>query len=570
MINFVNLKWKNLLSTGNVFTEVDLNKYQSTLICGENGAGKTTLLDAITFVLYGKAFRNINVAQLVNSINAKDCVVEIRFSVNGSNYHVIRGLAPKIFSIEKDGILVDQVSSAKDYQQILEKNILGMNFKTFCQVVILGSNNYTPFMRLSPADRRSIVENLLDIDVFTRMNDGLKSRVLEAKDDSKTIDSTMAQLKLKIQYKKELIVKIEEKSDTQIEAYRKQERAEQETIDLAVKEKESIREEIVNLKLQVADIQQKRDAVNSMSNIKKNLLTGIKKADDDSAFYRDNVDCPVCKQVIDEDFRDSLVKTKEVRKTELHEALDKIDGMIEKAQTELSDLSSNADQLQRLLNKSLKIDSSIDSSRRYIKQLIEHQEKTKREVAAVNIEKEALVKFELESDQADIEKKDVIERIHLMEVASVLLKDSGIKRKIIGKYVPALNKIINQYLASMDFFAQFTLDDNFNEIIKSRFRDEFSYDNFSEGEKLRIDLSLLLAWRDISKMKNSANTNLLILDEVLDSSLDSVGTEEVTKILQNVGEANNIFVISHKADQLLDKFQNVLVFKKIKNFSKLC
>ena len=570
MINFRTIKWKNLLSTGNQYNVVQLDKSPTTCVRGINGSGKTTMLDALTFVLFGKPFRNVNINQIVNSINAKDCVVEIEFTIDTSEYKVVRGLAPKIFNIEKDGVPLDQTATVKDYQQILEKHILKMNYKTFCQVVILGSTNYIPFMRLSASDRRNIVESLLDIDVFSKMNDALKIRVLESKEELRRLESFRSGLETKIEYKKDMIQKIEEKSESQFQSYRKQETDEQNTLDGIADKRLAIQQDISGLTLSVEAVDKKKDSLSTLFGLKKQMVNGIKKATEDTAFYHDNTDCPVCQQSINAEFRECEIGKKKVRISELESALQKMTVMIEQTKKELETASSAVTEMQTKVSEFASLNSSAEASKRYIKQLRELQEKTKRELDSLQTERETLLKLQLELDQSDIDKKTAIEASHTMDIASVLLKDSGIKRKIIRKYIPALNKIINKYLTAMDFFAQFTLNEDFVEVIKSRFRDTFSYENFSEGEKLRIDVALLLAWRDIAKMKNSANTNLLILDEVFDSSLDAVGTDEIVKILQTMGGTNNIFVISHKSDQLIDKFHDVMSFEKVKNFSKIC
>ena len=570
MINFRTIKWKNLLSTGNQYNVVQLDKSPTTCVRGINGSGKTTMLDALTFVLFGKPFRNVNINQIVNSINAKDCVVEIEFTIDTSKYKVVRGLAPKIFNIEKDGVPLDQTATVKDYQQILEKHILKMNYKTFCQVVILGSTNYVPFMRLSASDRRNIVESLLDIDVFSKMNDALKIRVLESKEELRRLESFRSGLETKIEYKKDMIQKIEEKSESQFQSYRKQETDEQNTLDGIADKRLAIQQDISGLTLSVEAVDKKKDSLSTLSGLKKQMVNGIKKAAEDTAFYHDNTDCPVCQQSINAEFRECEIGKKKVRISELESALQKMTVMIEQTKKELETASSVVTEMQAKVSEFASLNSSAEASKRYIKQLRELQEKTKRELDSLQTERETLLKLQLELDQSDVDKKTAIEASHTMDIASVLLKDSGIKRKIIRKYIPALNKIINKYLTAMDFFAQFTLNEDFVEVIKSRFRDTFSYENFSEGEKLRIDVALLLAWRDIAKMKNSANTNLLILDEVFDSSLDAVGTDEIVKILQTMGGTNNIFVISHKSDQLIDKFHDVMSFEKVKNFSKIC
>ena len=570
MIQFTKIRWKNLLSTGNTFTEVRLDKSPTTLVCGENGAGKTTLLDAITFVLYGKPYRGVNLPQLVNSINGKDCLVEIEFSANGNSYKVTRGLAPKVFTMELNGKPVEQTANAKDYQAILESQVLKMNYKTFCQVVILGSTNYIPFMRLAAADRRNIVENLLDIDVFSKMNDMLKSRLQDAKESLRGIENEISTLKLKSEHKQDLISKIEQKSDSQLESYRNSEAEEQKALDALLEKKAELQKTVEELAASSAALEAKRDSLNQFNTLKKQMNSGIKKAQEERDFYEKNEDCPVCKHDLPQTFRDEMMSKKQTRQTELETALSKLEEMISKEKQALDKLREDTEAASENKTDMTRTESAIAASKKYIKQLRDLQAKTIAERDSIQVERQALAEIHAVQEGKETERRTSVEDIHTMEIATVLLKDSGIKRKIIKKYIPALNKIINKYLVTMDFFAQFTLNEDFVEIIKSRHRDEFSYENFSEGEKLRIDVSLLLAWRDIAKMKNSANTNLLILDEVFDSSLDAVGTEEIIKILQNMGAANNVFVISHKSDQLLDKFGNILTFKKVNNFSRLC
>jgi len=567
MIFFSKLRWKNLLSTGNNFTEVQLDSASTTLVCGDNGAGKTTMLDALTFVLYGKSYRGINIPQIVNSINKKDCVVEIELTVNGVSYKICRGLAPKLFTVEKNGVMVEQTANVKDYQHILENQVLKMNFKTFCQVVILGSTGYIPFMRLSAADRRSIVENLLDIGIFSKMNDILKNKIITAKDELKANERELQTIRLKIEHKTDIIGKIEQRSDTQIDSYRSQKSAERSVLDGLYGERDYI---LADIKTNgVVSMENDLQSLQKMNLVSRQLQSSLKKTNEEVLFYNQNTECPVCSQEIQEDFRVSKLSTKLKRITEIQEAITKITAMVEERQTTITIQKAEVETVHKLERDVGRLDSKIESCKKYIQQLCDLEESTKAEKSGVQSEKDSKIVLESDFISGETNRKEMVENVHIMELVGVLLKDSGIKRKIIRKYIPALNKIVNKYLTSMDFFVHFSINEDFVEIIKSRHHDDFSYENFSEGEKLRIDLSLLLAWRDIAKLKNSANTNLLILDEVFDSSLDAVGTEEVVKILQNMSKNNNVFVISHKSDQMLDKFPNILIYKKVNNFSVL-
>jgi DNA repair exonuclease SbcCD ATPase subunit len=436
--------------------------------------------------------------------------------------------------------------------------------------VILGSTNYVPFMRLPAADRRNIVENLLDIDVFSKMNEALKNRISSTKEELRGVESQISTLKLKIEHKADMIAKIEEKSDSQLESYNKSLAEEQTALTALLEKKANLQSEIAALAESVASVDKQRDSISQMTALRKQMQSSVKKVQEEKSFYEQNEECPVCKHGLPDEFRQDMISKKDSREIELVTALQKMQTMLEDARTKLDKSTEVLSLIESKKQESHKADSAIASSKKYMKQLQDLSRKTEEEKGTVQTERDSMAALQTEEQGAEAQRKEFVEDLHTMEIATVLLKDSGIKRKIIRKYIPALNKIINKYLISMDFFAQFTLNEDFNEIIKSRHRDEFSYDNFSEGEKLRIDLSLLLAWRDIARMKNSANTNLLILDEVFDSSLDAVGTEEVIKILQSMGGSNNIFVISHKSDQLLDKFQNILTYKKVNNFSKLC
>ena len=465
MIQFSKIRWKNLLSTGNLFNEVILDKSPTTLISGENGAGKTTLLDALTFVLYGKPYRGVNLQQLVNSINAKDCVVEIEFSSNGNSYKIVRGLAPRIFSMEMNGVPVEHTATVKDYQTILETQVLRMNYKTFCQVVILGSTNYIPFMRLAAGDRRNIVENLLDIDVFSKMNDLLKSRLQTAKETLRSVEVDISTLELKQEHKRDLIRKIEEKSDSQLESYQTQEDSEQKTMDALLEQRNGLQREIIELSKSILTLEKDREVITQTSALRRQMSSGIKKAQEDMSFYTDHTDCPVCHQDIPQDFRDDMVGKKQIRMDELQTALVKIEEMSESKRKTVEEQTKVAGHIALKEKAVNKIDSQLESGKRYVKQLRELRTKTITERDGIQVEKTALSEIESAHTTKESERKSEVEDIHTMEIATMLLKDSGIKRKIIKKYIPALNKIINKYLISMDFFAQFTLNEDFNEII---------------------------------------------------------------------------------------------------------
>ncbi len=569
MIVFQTLSWKNFLSTGNTKTVLDLRRHDNTLVSGDNGAGKSTMLDALTFALFGKSFRGINIPQLPNSINDKDCEVEIVFTVGKDTYKVIRTLKPKKFEIFKNDTLIPQDAQSKDYQKILEEQILKMTYKSFCQVVILGSSNYIPFMQLSASDRRSVVENLLDIDVFSVMNTLVRSRLQMTKEYIRNIDTRLEIVKSKVDEKQKFIDTLEKKSSDSVDKYKKD-------IDDSQKQIEEINIEIEKNKVRISElmstIEDRNDVPTKLIKLEseeKEYKSKIKNIKKNLKFYEETDTCPSCKQDIQKHHKKCMIGEKNKEKEEVETSLTALSVLVENIETRLSTINSilaDVDVVEKSVSEK---QNKISASSQYINKLQKNITSVLSEGTEVQETKDELNQLLGEGTQHVQRRKELIEDKHYYSIASTLLKDSGIKSKIIKHYLPIMNKLINKYLADMDFFCQFNLDENFDETIKSRHRDEFTYHSFSEGERLRIDLSLLLAWREIARLKNSVNCNLLILDEVFDSSLDNVGTEEFLKLLTRFGDRANIFVISHKSDSMTDKFSNHLVFEKKNNFSRI-
>jgi len=567
MIYFNEIKWCNFLSTGNAFTTLQLDKHPTTLIVGENGSGKSTLLDAMCFVLFGKAYRNINKPQLVNTINNKQCVVEITFTIGNKLYKVVRGIKPTIFEIWVNGILINQDAASKDYQKYLEESILKLNYKSFTQLVILGSASFTPFMQLTPAARREVIEDILDIKIFTAMNQVLKNRTSELKEKMVELDAKITIAKNKAQVQQEYIKTLQDDRNARIADIESQI---QNTIH-EIYEKQSCIDGIhVQRTARVDEIQDLSQVTQDIEHIVRELNEyeyASSKIEKDILFYHKNDNCPKCRQGIPHDFKTQIVAEQETELTKIKKAKEQIKKKELSLQQRLDEIKRiNAD-INMLNEKISELKNDITSSQRFIQRL--ELEKNDIVIKVGNIEHEKNKLKDLAKETVDIvkERADLNETQHYYDIAAVLLKDSGIKTRVIRKYLPVINKLVNKYLAQMDFFVQFTLDEKFDEIIKSRYRDDFSYESFSEGEKQRIDLALLFTWRTIAKLKNSASTNLLILDEIFDSSLDNAATELVMTLLNTIGEGTHVMVISHKGDTFFDKFTNVIRFQKKKNFS---
>ena len=557
MIIFQTLSWKNFLSTGNYKTTVDLTRHHNTLISGENGAGKSTMLDALTFALFGKSFRGIKIPQLVNSINEKECEVEITFVIGNDNYRVFRSLKPKKFEIYKNGEMLDQDAKSRDYQKILEEQILKMSYKSFCQVVILGSSNYVPFMQLSASDRRLVVENLLDIDVFSVMNTLVRARLQMTKEYIKDIDTKIEIAKSKVDEKQKLISTLEKKSSESVEQHKREIEETKNQIKELEEEINTQNKSVENMLSQIKDKDTVPKSLIKLESSETQLKNKIKTIQKNVKFYEENDTCPSCKQNIQEHHKECVFDENKKEQDSIERELKLLLEGIEYNEKRMGDIYAILDTVHSI------------ASNQYMKKMQNNIESVLNEGEEIQETKDELNKLIGEGTNHVERRKELIEDKHYLAIASTLLKDSGIKAKIIKHYLPIMNKLINKYLAEMDFFCQFNLDENFNETIKSRHRDEFSYHSFSEGERLRIDLSLLLAWREIARLKNSVNCNLLILDEVFDSSLDAVGTEEFLKLLTTFGSRANIFVISHKSDTMTDKFQNHIVFEKKNNFSRI-
>lgn len=569
MIIFEKIRYKNILSTGNSFTEIQLNKSPNTLIIGQNGAGKSTILDALCFVLFGKPFRKINKPNLLNSINQQQCVVEIEFMIGKKMYKVIRGIKPNVFEIYMNGQLLNQDAASKDYQEILEKNILKLNYKSFTQIVILGSASFVPFMQLSAADRRLIIEDLLDIQIFSSMNSIVKDRLSMIKDGSQKIKYEMDLTAEKIKMQKESIEEHRKHNDAEIEKKKSEIMASVDQMFTLQRDIELIQKHINVLQSKVANQMAIQRKSAKLVHLESKLETRLKKIDKEVVFYHDHDNCPTCKQGIDHDFRTQQIVTLNETKGEVNTALEDIEKQISETNARIEEIQRINTHISEHNNEIVKHNSTITAVRSYIT-------KIEKEVADLSSKKDSLEDENAKLKELKIELSELVKKQeelsiekHYFDYSSVLLKDTGIKTKIIKQYLPIMNKLINKYLTAMDFFVNFNINENFEETIKSRHRDEFSYANFSEGEKMRIDLALLFTWRQIAKLKNSTNTNLLILDEVFDSSLDTVGTEEFLKLIHEMGTDTNVFVISHKGDQLFDKFRSVIKFEKKNNFSQV-
>ena len=564
MIIFKNVKWKNFLSTGNTSTSIDLDRNPQTLIVGDNGAGKSTILDALCFGLFGKPFRVISKNQLINSINGSGTEVEVTFQIGTKNYKVFRSIKPNKFEIYCDDVMVNQEAHARDYQKILEQQILKLNYGSFTQVVILGSASWAPFMQLKAMKRREVVEEILDIKIFSMMNMIVKTHIKNIVDETREVshkfEVTQTEFDLSSKYineSKSEKAKLRTDKKRQIEQNKKEIGRRENEID----ELKSKKEEYLGQILDANKVEQK---IQKMLGIRATLVEKHKSHSKSVDFFKDNETCPTCDQEIAQTFKDEILSTKQGELDELEDGMKQLKQEMENTQKRQEEIETNTQNIRELDVKISSIGYSKSELEKFNVKL--ETELTQLDSNEKSADETNLDGLQTKLDELDKQQSSLKDEQQYNEAAKAMLQDTGIKTKIIKQYLPIMNKLINAYLQSMEFYVNFNLDENFNETIKSRYRDEFNYASFSEGEKMRIDLALLFTWRAIAKMKNSTNTNLLILDEIFDSSLDGTGTEEFLKILGTL-ENENIFVISHKGDQLTDKFRNSIRFEKIRNFS---
>lgn len=566
-INFEKVKYKNILSTGNVFTTIPLNEVPSTLIAGSNGSGKSTLLDAIVFGLYGRPFRNINKAQLVNSINNKELIVELYFSAGGDKYMIRRGIKPNLFEIWKNGAMINQDASVRDYQAFLEESILGINFKAFNQIVVLGSATYIPFMELRAYQRREIIEDLLDIQVFSVMGTLAKERMSAIKTDINDNKYDIEMVENNIESAKENNEAIKKIKTVEVDKIK--EKMSSHIDDIETKNSTIDTQDEI-MKVLYDDISDKPDEKQKFSDAtekRAELERSRVQFEKELSFYEHNDDCPTCKQGIAHDFKQEQIIDKNQQKAGIEKGLVDIAETIKTHQDRLGSISKIEEQIQSVNFKISEIRAEIKMSKNALVAYKKELDNAQKEVDEVDTSKLENLQKKLDK-QVDI-RTQLLDEHEVLNIVQTILRDGGIKAKIISQYIPVINKLINKYLAAFDLFVDFQLDEEFNEVIRSRFRDKFTYASFSEGEKLRITLSIMLAWRSVAKLRSSVSTNLLILDETLDGALDGVGIESLIETLHGLNNDDNIFVISHRGDQFAEKFENNLKFEKIKNFSEL-
>jgi len=569
MILFKTIRYKNLLSSGNNFTEIFLDRNHSTLIVGENGAGKSSILDALSFALYGKPFRKVNKGMLVNTINGKNMVVELEFQIGKKEYKIRRGIKPNIFEIFQDNEIIDQNAESREYQEYLEKNILKLNFKSFSQIVVLGSASFVPFMQLSAQNRREVIEDLLDIEIFSTMNSLLKEKIQTNKNDIQKVDFAARSNAEKIELIKKHIQSLKQNNDDIIKQKQDKIQGLQKEMAEHESEKQTIFVSIEQLEEKIKDQSALEKKLSKITALQNQLEAKYNKLEKELSFFNENDKCPTCFQDIGDDHKQQIIErdTSQVEqlkqaRTQLEVEYNGVDSKITEIliiNKQITDLNKNVSNLNVKIQT---LSSFVDGINKEISTLTSEGRDSEDNSSELRDARSDLKRAIEEKEELQKEKQ-------VLDIAALLLRDSGIKTRIIKQYVPIMNKLINKYLASMDFFVNFELDENFQEKIKSRFRDEFTYDSFSEGEKMRIDLALLFTWRAIAKLRNSASTNLLIMDEVFDSSLDGSGTEEFLKIIDGLNKDTNIFIISHKGDQLYDKFHHVIKFEKHKNFSRI-
>jgi DNA repair exonuclease SbcCD ATPase subunit len=566
MILFKTIKWKNLLSTGNQYTEVDFTKNKTNLIVGTNGAGKSTILDALCFSLFGRSFRRINKPQLVNSVNEKDCRVEVEFSIGKSNWKVIRGIKPAIFEIWKNDAILDQSSAALDQQKWLEQNVLKMNYKSFTQIVILGSSNFVPFMQLSAAHRREVIEDLLDIKIFSSMNTLIKEKIRQSKEEIKILDLKKESFLDKVKMQENFIEELENRGKENIQKKLHSISTLDKEVEVFMRESGILEENIFEKQKEVEEYIGAGDKLRKFGTLKGKISQKVSTLTKEHKFFTENTVCPTCTQEIDDTFRINRINDAQNKAKELQSGYTELEEAIKEEEGRERQFNTITKEILKLTNDISQNNIKISGYQRQIRDLESEVQTITKQLENRNTEHEKLESFK---DNLKItydslaSKKDTI---NYYDFSYSLLKDGGVKSKIIKKYLPLINQQVNRYLQMMDFYINFTLDEEFNETVQSPIHEDFSYSSFSEGEKAKINLSLVFAWREVSRFKNSTNCNLLIFDEVFDGSLDGSGTEEFLKIIRYVIKDANIFVISHKTG-LEDKFDRVIKFEKVKGFS---